>query len=205
MQIELKPIVKYRKEYKVYALFEGTDRRFADIVRNGHAEVPIDAYIIMINPGSCHKKSDENPVIDTIFYKGFDMVEAVSDPAQKCIMALMDACKMNKIRILNLFDYANGDLTEALKHKGVSIFDDRRAEDRKRFMPTDAVCVAAWGMDSSLMEYKKMAYECIGGERIIGYPENADKYEYRYIKPRGQEAQKAVISRIAEEYFAYKA
>jgi len=205
MQIELKPIAEYRKEYKVYALFEETDRRFADIVRNEHVEAPIDAYIIMINPGSCHRKSDENPVIDVAFYKGLDIVEVVSDPAQKCIMALMDACKMNKIRILNLFDYANGNLTEALKHKGVSIFDDSRAEDRKRYMPTGAVCIAAWGMDSSIMEYKKMAYECIGEARIIGYPENSDKYEYRYIKPRGQEAQKAVISRIADEYIAYRA
>lgn len=205
MQIELKPIAEYRKEYKVYALFEGTDRRFADIVRNEHVEAPIDAYIIMINPGSCHRKSDENPVIDVAFYKGLDIVEAVSDPAQKCIMALMDACKINKIRILNLFDYANGNLTEALKYKGVSIFDESRAEDRKKYMPTDAVCIAAWGMDSSLINYKKMAYECIGGVRIIGYPENSDKYEYRYIKPRGQEAQKAVISRIADEYIAYKA
>ena len=204
MQIELKPISEYRKEYKVYALFEGADRRFADIVRSGYEEASIDSYIIMINPESCHKKSDENPVIDTAFYKGFSMVEAVSDPAQKCIMALMDACNMNKIRILNLFDYANGNLTEALKHKGVSIFDDSRAEDRKRYMPTDAVCIAAWGMDPALMDYKKMAYECIGGARIIGYPENSDKYEYRYIKPRGQEAQKAVISRITDEYIAYK-
>ena len=205
MQIELKPITEYRKAYKVYALFEGDDRRFADIVRNEYEEAPIDAYIIMINPGSCHKKSDDNPVIDTAFYKGFTMVEAVSDPAQKCIMALMDACDMNKIRILNLFDYANGNLAEALKHKGVSIFDDRRAEDRKRYMPTDAVYIAAWGIDDSLFEYKKMAYECIGGDRIIGYPRNAEKYKYRYIKPRGQEAQKAVISGIADEYIAYKA
>lgn len=205
LEIKLLPVKEYREKYKVYALFEGEDRRFADIVRKGHEEANIDAYIIMINPGSCHKKSDENPVMDTAFYKGFDMVEAVSDPAQKCIMALMDACNMNKIRILNLFDYANGNLAEALKHKGVSIFDYSRAEDRKRYMPTDAVCIAAWGMDSSLMEYKKVAYECIGEERIIGYPENQDKYEYRYIKPRGIEAQRTVISRIAEEYFAYKA
>ena len=205
MQIELKPIAEYRKGYKVYALFEGSDRRFADVVRDGHTEATIDAYIIMINPGSCHKKSDENPVMDTAFYKGFDMVEAVSDPAQKCIMALMDACNMNKIRILNLFDYANGNLAEALKHKGVSVFDDSRAEDKKRYMPTDAVCIAAWGMDSSLMNYKKMAYECIGGDHIIGALEDIDKYAYRYIKPRGKEAQKTVISRIAEEYLAYKA
>lgn len=205
MQIELKPIAEYRKKYRVYALFDGADRRFADVVRNQHEEDSIDAYIIMINPGSCHKKSDDNPVIDTAFYKAFDMVEAVSDPAQKCIMALMDACKMNKIRILNLFDYANGNLAEALNHKGVSVFDDSRAADRKRYMPTDAVCIAAWGVDSSLLKYKKMAYECIGGERIIGYPENKDKYEYRYIKPRGIEAQKTVISRIADEYIAYKA
>lgn len=205
LEIELLPIKEYRKRYKVYALFEGSDRRFADIVRNQHEEDPIDAYIIMINPGSCHKKSDENPVIDVAFYKGFDMVEAVSDPAQKCIMALMDACNMNKIRILNLFDYANGNLAEALKHKGVSVFDDSRVEDKKRYMPTDAVCIAAWGMDSSLMNYKKMAYECIGGDHIIGALEDIDKYAYRYIKPRGKEAQKTVISRIAEEYWAYKA
>lgn len=205
LEIKLLPVKEYREKYKVYALFEGEDRRFADIVRKGHEEANIDAYIIMINPGSCHKKSDENPVINFAFYNGFDMVEAVSDPAQKCIMALMDACEMNKIRILNLFDYANGNLAEALKHKGVSIFDDSRATDRKRYMPTDAVCIAAWGMDSSLMEYKKVAYECIGEERIIGYPENQDKYEYRYIKPRGIEAQRTVISRIADEYIAYKA
>lgn len=110
MQIELKPIAEYRKEYKVYALFEGSDRRFADIVRNEHAEDP-----------------------------------------------------------------------------------------------TDAVCIAAWGMDSSLMNYKKMAYECIGGDHIIGALEDIDKYAYRYIKPRGKEAQETVISRIAEEYLAYKA
>ena len=67
MQIELKPIAEYRREYKVYALFDGTDRRFADIVRNQHEEEPIDAYIIMINPGSCHKKSDKNPVINSAF------------------------------------------------------------------------------------------------------------------------------------------
>lgn len=204
MQIQLKPIVEYRKEYNVYALFEGENRRFADIVRKEHIEDSIDAYIVMINPGSCHKKSEVNPVKDTIFYKSFDIVEAVSDPAQKCVMALMDACKMNKVRILNLFDYANGNLTEALKRKGVSIFDDNRVEDRNKYMPTDAVCIAAWGMDPALMDYKKMAYECIGGNRIIGALEDVDKYAYRYIKPRGCEAQRAVISRIADEYLAYK-
>jgi len=117
----------------------------------------------------------------------------------------MDACNMNKIRILNLFDYANGNLAEALKHKGVSLFDDSRAADRKRYMPTDAVCIAAWGMDSALLDYKKKAYECVGGERIIGALEDLNTYAYRYIKPRGQEAQKNVISRIADEYLKYKA
>ena len=101
MQIKLKSISEYRKEYKVYALFEGADRRFADIVRSGYEEASIDSYIIMINPGSCHKKSDENPVIDTAFYKGFNMVEAVSDPAQKCIMALMEILlKLLSIKVL---------------------------------------------------------------------------------------------------------
>lgn len=205
MKIELKKIAEYRNEYKVYALFEGCYRRFADIVRNGHDEDSIDAYIIMINPGSCHKKSDVNPVIATAFYKGFDMSEAISDPAQKCIMSLMDACEMNKTRILNLFDYSNGNLNESLKHKEVSIFDDSRIKERNRYMPTDAVCIAAWGMNPDLLEYKKMAYECLGGKHIIGALDDRDRYAYRYIKPYGLEAQKTVISKIAEEYLKYKA
>ena len=65
MSVDLLSISEYRKKYKVYALFEdingSTYRRFADIVRKNHEEDSIDAYLIMINPGSCHKKSGDIP------------------------------------------------------------------------------------------------------------------------------------------------
>lgn len=205
LSIEIKPVAEYRARYNIYALFKGEERKFADIVRKGFEENSIDAYIVMINPGSCHKKSDDNPLKDSAFYQDFDMVEAISDPAQKCVMSLMDACEMNKIRILNLFDYVNGNLERALARKGVSIFDVRRVEERKKYMPTDAVCIAAWGLNPDLYEYKKQAYQCIGEDRIIGYPANEELYEYYYIKPLVKDKQIEVIKRLAEKYLEYKA
>lgn len=211
LDIELLSISEYRKKYKVYALFEyingSTYRRFADIVRKNHEEDSIDAYLIMINPGSCHKKSDDNPVLSTQFYKGFDVVEAISDPAQKCVMALMDACELNKIRILNLFDLAEGNLDKALKNKcdeADSIFSEKRKKERLKYMPSDAICIAAWGMGNQLKCYKKQAYECLGAERIIGVDFNEKDYTCRYIKPRGKDAQMQVIEALAKKYCGIK-
>lgn len=210
MKVELLPIAKNRKRYFVYAYFENNNgvkyRRFADIVRNGHVEDDIDAYIIMINPGSCHEKSNENPIKNTLFYKEFEMVETVSDMAQKCVMSLMDVCKMNKIRILNLTDYVGGNFDKVLKDKdkwGESVFSEQRTSELERYMPTKAVCIASWGTNDKLRDIKEVAYNRLGAERIIGYVDDKNKFSYRYIKPRGIEKQKEVITAIAKEYYKY--
>lgn len=59
----------------------------------------------MINPGSCRKKQKDSTPLGNSKYAEMNLVEAVSDPAQKCVMAFMDECKLKKVRILNLLDY----------------------------------------------------------------------------------------------------
>ena len=79
----------YRQKYAVLAKFydNGEARLFADVVDRDHVDAPIDAYLIMINPGSCKILGNESSLLkNSNYYKGLDVVEAVSDPAQKCVM-----------------------------------------------------------------------------------------------------------------------
>lgn len=220
MGIKLESKGFYENIFSVYAYFEYSSdkkikfRRFADIVRNDHKEDAIDAYLIMINPGSCSEKSSDNPVKDVKFYRDYKgIVEANCDMAQKCVMALMKECGMNKIRILNLSDYANGNLKEALEKKEYfekNIFSDENDKKRREYMPTEAVCIAAWGTNKALRKYKEKAYNklvsIVGEGNIIGFQEKDDKqnYSYRYIKPRRKEEQERVIEKIATKYLEHK-
>ena len=43
----------------------------------------------MINPGSCRKKQKDSTPLGNSKYAEMNLVEAVSDPAQKCVMALL--------------------------------------------------------------------------------------------------------------------
>ncbi len=57
-------INELRKTYEVKASFykknDTTFRNYADIIRKGYNEDKIDAYIIMMNPGSCKPINDED-------------------------------------------------------------------------------------------------------------------------------------------------
>lgn len=80
------PVGVYRQKYAVLAKFynNGNARLFADVVDRDHVDAPIDAYLIMINPGSCKIQENESSLVkNSNYYKGLDVVEAVSDPAQK--------------------------------------------------------------------------------------------------------------------------
>ena len=68
----------------------------------------------MINPGSCRKKQKDSTPLGNSKYAEMNLVEAVSDPAQKCVMAFMDECKLKKVRILNLLYYKEGNSYEKI-------------------------------------------------------------------------------------------
>lgn len=216
MKVKYRPIRELRKDYKVIACFKddvniGKTRVFADVVRNNYYERAIDAYIIMINPGSCKEKPGklDSEIANSQYYAGQDIIEAVSDMAQKCIMLLMDTCNISKVRILNLSDKREGDLSKimaylkseaALKN---SIFSPERTDERALLMPDDAICIASWGLDPGLIALKEQAYRCIGKENIIGVLTDENTYSYKYIKPYKKDDQLQVIGEIADKYKEY--
>lgn len=175
----------YRQKYAVLAKFydNGEARLFADVVDRDHVDAPIDAYLIMINPGSCKILGNESSLLkNSNYYKGLDVVEAVSDPAQKCVMAFMDVHNLKKIRILNLLDFKKSNYIEALRlfskeNLRESLFSQEREHQRKEIMSEKAVVIAAWGIDKRLAEFKEQAFQCLSEEIIIGVrPDPQRKY-----------------------------
>lgn len=199
-------IATYREKYKVLAKFyinnvgQGA-RLFADVVDRKYLDAPIDAYLVMINPGSCRKK--DAPVLASEYYKALDVVEAVSDPAQKCVMAFMDLCGLKKVRILNLMDYRSGNYGKAMKVAAdqsiaESLFSPERKGERRQVMAEKAPIIAAWGTDSRLADLKKQAVGCLG-ENIIGvHKDGKEAYDFEYIKPPTINAQMERILELAK-------
>lgn len=215
MSFEFKRVAEYRENYKVLAKFYDTKngnmaRLFADIVKIDCYEDPIDAYIIMINPGSCRIK-EKNKIEPNSYdyYRGKDVVEAVSDPAQKCVMAFMDLCNLNKVRILNLIDIKDGNFSNLKKKveeikEEMSLFSPQREECRKEIMSEKAVIIAAWGTDKRFSKLKIQALNCLK-DKPIGVPPNVIKndYDYKYIKPPKKDAQIEVIEQLVDCYKNY--
>lgn len=214
MTFSYHPVGVYRQKYVVLARFynNGNARLFADVVDRDHVDAPIDAYLIMINPGSCKMQGNvSGRVKNSNYYKGLDVVEAVSDPAQKCVMAFMDICNLKKIRILNLVDYRSGNYAEVLslvspQNIEMSLFSQKREEQRKKIMPEKAVVIAAWGTDKRLSAFKKQAFHCLRDDIIIGIrPEPQKEYfDFKYIKPPTKVAQIKQIEELAECFLQYK-
>lgn len=206
-----------RYKYIVIAKFDknkrGIDTRlYADICKEEDIDHDIDAYLIMINPGSCDEKVTTNDLIKkSYFYAGSGVVEAVSDRTQKCVMSFMATCNIKKIRILNLSDIRSGNLNKAkclmgkneTLRKEESIFSSKRQLDREKVMPNDAVCIASWGLDNEFLGLKKQAFECLGKDRIIGVCKDEAKFAYNYIKPVKIAGQKEIIFKLSKEYLEY--
>ena len=228
-EIIIKYIKDYRKDYKVYALFyndnkENKDdydsRLFADVVKIGFENLEVDAYILMMNPGSCKPSKKQN--IPNYYSKytsgGYKVVEAVSDQAQKYVMLLMDNCNFNKIRIINLSDFIcpkSNDFYEMVSKSlsefvNKSIFSSNRTSELNELIKDRSKPIfVCYGLNNLLFDLKKQAIERITELNlyIIGIPEKEENnYNYRYIKPVGVsiEKQKEIIKELVDKYNTYK-
>lgn len=204
--VKFKSVSEYRKDYKVIAHFYTNEkgdksRLFADVVRNDSMESPIDAYLIMINPGSCKEiasfKSDG-------FYINYTVVEAKSDPSQKCVMALMDNCQLKKIRMVNLSDVVCADLKEAIKKMSIdgvasSLFSNQRQIQRNEILQSNAPYIVCWGTDSLLFEFKEQAMKYLSDKRVLGIMVNPDTYAFKHIKPALVVDQEIVVEELAKQ------
>lgn len=214
MSFEYHPISVYRRKYVVLADFynDNKARLFADVVERENVDAPIDAYLIMINPGSCRIQDKDSGIIrNSNYYRGLNVVEAVSDPAQKCVMAFMDICKLSKIRILNLMDYKSGNYADALsliseQRIEQSLFSPKRTAQRRELMAEKAVVIAAWGTDKRLSAFKEQAFQCLQDEIVIGVKPDPPKeyFDFEYIKPPTKDAQINRILELSERYCQYE-
>lgn len=87
----------------------------------------------------------------------------------------------------------------------MSLFSQKREEQRKEIMSEKAVVVAAWGTDKQLSDLKKQAFHCLKDETIIGVRPELQKecYDFKYIKPPTQAAQIKQIWELSECFLRY--
>lgn len=213
---KFRKVKELRETYCVFAHFYNSEknRLFADIVRRDCWKEPIlpDAYVVMINPGSCKKNATSE--IDASMYPApysYQVIEAISDPAMKCVMWLMDSCKLKKVRILNLVDTVNpkyAALTDELFEKEIaneylakSIFSDVNDEKYRELVSDDACFFIAWGLDRRFDLLKAQALKKIALERIVNISE--DGISYRYIKPMNYNRQKEISQEYTEQYWKW--
>ena len=180
-----------RKTYEVKASFykknDVTFRNYADIIRKGYNEDKIDAYIIMMNPGSCkpaNKIEDSAISPETSVY-----IPASDDPAQRRVMQIMDNIAFDKVRILNLFDCKEPDSNKAAQMASenygfpISIFSHERRDELNKLTKDDAPYIVAYTV-TGLVEYKKLALEFLADKKVYGVKKDNNDLSYYYLSPR---------------------
>ena len=180
-----------RKTYEVKASFykknDVTFRNYADIIRKGYKEDKIDAYIIMMNPGSCkpaNKIEDSAMSPETAIY-----INASDDPAQRKVMQIMDNTNFNKVRILNLFDCKEPDSNKAAQMASenygfpISIFSYERRDELNKLTKDNVPYIVAYGLNG-LVDFKKLALEFLTDKKVYGIKKDNNELLYYYLSPR---------------------
>lgn len=197
-----------RKRYNVKASFYKRNnllfRNYADIIKSDYRNDKIDAYIIMMNPGSCEPinkdvdfTNSHSP--DTAIY-----IDSKSDRAQKRVMQLMDNMKYNKTRILNLFDYKEPNSRKASqiinKSFGfpISIFSTERKEELNKLTIYDSPYIVAYGL-GGLDKYKKTALEFLKNKNTYGVKQKRNNLGYYYLSPPNEKRAQEIITQIVTQ------
>ena len=192
-----------RKTYEVKASFYKKDgvtfRNYADITRKEYTEDKIDAYIIMMNPGSCkpaNKIDDDAISPETSVY-----INASDDPAQIKVMQIMDNTDFNKVRILNLFDCKESNSSKAVqmanKNYGfpISIFSCERRDELNNLTKDDAPYIVAYGVNG-LIEFKKLALKFLADKKVYGIKKDNNDLLYYYLSPFKEIDAQKIITEI---------
>lgn len=185
-------INELRKTYEVKASFykknDVTFRNYADIIRKGYKEDKIDAYIIMMNPGSCKPINDED-LKNSSSPESAIYINASDDPAQRRVMQIMDNIAFDKVRILNLFDCKEPDSNKAAQMASenygfpISIFSHERRDELNKLTKDDAPYIVAYTV-TGLVEYKKLALKFLADKKVYGVKKDNNDLSYYYLSPR---------------------
>lgn len=202
-----------KKDYTVFASFykiKGNDkqiyRNVCDIKSNEILGLnhKLDAYFIMLNPGSCHPQ-DKSYCIQE--YKDWNQIEinlvkSCPDSAQYQVMRLMDNKRWKFVRILNLSDIKNGDIEKFedifsnMVSKQHSLFDESRDYERAELMSQDAIIIASWTKQKIIKDLAILCKEKLKDKEISGIPFDKAKIYYKYIKPHIYNQQIKIIEEL---------
>jgi hypothetical protein len=164
----------------------------------------LDAYFIMMNPGSCHPINDEYIIDNNRKYDSLEMIECNPDPAQYQIMKLMDNKRWKYVRILNLSDITTGDSNEFRKllkyvsSDSHSVFSDSRKEELENLMHENARIVAAWTSSKEIRNLAILCKDKLKDRVISGIPFDKDKIFYKYIKPQLQNQRVQILKDLLD-------
>jgi Protein of unknown function (DUF1643). len=183
-------------------------RRFLDIKRKGMNSRESDLNVIMMNPGSSKPKGiDENLSLDYLDR----FVEAHPDNTQSQIMKIMEKCKFNYAKIVNLSDIRNTNsnnfykmLSDELKETEHSIFHESNRHLLKSYLNPNAIFILAWGVDNKLQCLSELALNVLtelwGTEIIkVGLKHSTNKHGYYHPLPKTQQSQKDWIERMSKK------
>ena len=200
-------INELRKTYEVKASFykknDVTFRNYADIIRKGYKEDKIDAYIIMMNPGSCKPINDED-LKNSSSPESAIYIDVKNDRAQKRVMQLMDNTNFNKVRILNLFDCKEPKSSKAAQMANedygfpINIFPHARKDELNKLTKDNVPYIVAYGLNG-LVDFKKLALEFLADKKVYGIKKDNNDLLYYYLSPFKEIDAQKIITEIVSQ------
>lgn len=202
--------------FEYNALFYNDDkykyRRYLEIKNKKYNEEN-DLTVVMMNPGSSKPKNiDENNNNNDFLNK---FVEVHPDPTQSQIKKIMDACKFEYAKIINLSDIRDGNsasfykkLRSDLSFLNHSIFSDNNEIYLKDYISPKSTFIFCWGVNKKLTPLTNLALfriEKLFGknQQIYGLKHSKNQSGYYHPLPRTTDLQKKwvenIISQIKED------
>ncbi len=191
-----------RENFKITGLFYTKNgykfRKFLNILKNNSDKIKPDLMVIMMNPGSSKPlNGNENCNVET---------KAIPDRTQDQIMKVMENCKFDFARILNLSDLREpkssifyGKIEELKINKiSHSVFDKKRNSDYEELFVRNIPVIFAWGVNEKLSELAITAIKQIGETQPIGLKKNGFEYAYYHPLPQNYLKQTEWVEKISK-------
>ncbi|WP_299361975.1 DUF1643 domain-containing protein [Winogradskyella sp.] len=174
-------------------------RKYLNIKRKKTRISQPQLMVVMMNPGTSQPTVGDN--------NQQKEVPAIPDTTQDQIMRVMENCRIEYSRILNLSDLritpskAFYKLLSEIRPKQIphSIFDSRREDEFKTLFVTNIPTIFAWGVAKELTELAKSAIGKIGINNPIGIKKNNENYAFYHPLPHNHKAQIKWVSEITKQ------
>ena len=179
-------------------------RKYLNIKKKNSLVQHPDIIVIMMNPGASRPLDGiDNNTVES---------EAVPDRTQNQIMKVMEACKLQYARVLNLTDLreprSNKMFLKVLEmdKKGIphSVFDDRRKEDFESLFIRGVAVLYAWGVGKELKGLAEMAIQRINDNQAVGLKKEGVDWAYYHPLPQVYNKQIEWVDEIIKILNKYK-